>query len=161
MPFNPRIIQTEPAPLDEKGELQLPDDLAVLAEQLSADSQQLADCFPAGGINVAFRSAKGRAFAERKPTKSGNGHRARRVRYVLGSGLVAVALCSAFVLLSASPFGQPERTVPPAAFTSTDHGNAKAVSFAPALLHDVSRPELEGLIDLWQHQSSEVASVSF
>ena len=161
MPFNPRIVPTEPAPLDGQGELQLPDDLAALAEQLSADSRHLANCFPAGAVGIATEPA-----VRTRP-------RTWRVRHMIGGGLIACALSGALVMLTTNPFAQPRRTLPAAAPASTGNRTSAAVtvraansatrdvSFAPTMLNDVSRPELEGLIDLWQQQSTEAASVSF
>jgi hypothetical protein len=46
MPFDPHLIRPDDAPLDESGQLVLPDDLAELAAQLEDDSSRLAACYP-------------------------------------------------------------------------------------------------------------------
>lgn len=46
MPFRPKLIHPEMPPTDEYGDLQLPADLALLAEQLQLDAEYLAGTYP-------------------------------------------------------------------------------------------------------------------
>src|SRR5262245_47543276 len=47
MPFDPKLLHPDEPPLDEHGELQLPDELSALCEQLTADAAHVARCFGA------------------------------------------------------------------------------------------------------------------
>ena len=47
MPFDPRLIHPDDAPLGPDGDLDLPDDLSALAEQLSDDAVHLSARYPA------------------------------------------------------------------------------------------------------------------
>jgi hypothetical protein len=53
MPFDPKLIHQAEAPLNEAGDLQLPDDLLELAAQLGDDAQHLAKVYPAVGRSSA------------------------------------------------------------------------------------------------------------
>ncbi|HEX5105843.1 MAG TPA: hypothetical protein VFV87_18625, partial [Pirellulaceae bacterium] len=47
MPFDPKLIHPDQAPLFPDGEIDLPPDLAALGEQLRDDARHLAACYPA------------------------------------------------------------------------------------------------------------------
>ena len=58
MSFDPKLIHPDEPPLTPAGDIDLPDDLAALAEQLSDDATHLATCYPAdisqraGGVSL-------------------------------------------------------------------------------------------------------------
>ncbi len=47
MPFKPKLIAPDEAPVDEAGELQLPGELVELAQRLTSDADALASAYPA------------------------------------------------------------------------------------------------------------------
>jgi hypothetical protein len=173
MPFDPRLIQPEPPPLDAQGQIDLPDDLAMLAEQLEDDARHLALCYPACG-------------EKRPPISPGIGqaheHRGRRLALILGSGLagslVACSLLAVTIgLFAIRSWRSTSVAVEPAALVAEGNSDSNIdrrtafsleaaeyeanAHWAPAMLRNVSQPELEGLIDLWQNQSPEAATISF
>ena len=52
MRFKPRIIKPENPPLDDDGQLQLPADLQQLGQQLHRDARQLAETYPPATIDL-------------------------------------------------------------------------------------------------------------
>jgi len=53
MPFSRRVIPPDPPPVDDSGELLLPDELLALGEQLRNEAAALAQQFPASGRQPA------------------------------------------------------------------------------------------------------------
>lgn len=109
MRFNPRVIEAGGAPLDEEGELCLPDDLRSLAEQLHLDAAHLASCYP------AETPAEAAAVAQHRTLKTADGDANRGVwrrRLALtGAGLVSLSLLGALAVLHidrASTVGRQE-----------------------------------------------------
>lgn len=185
MPFDPRLIPPEPPPLDPDGEISLPDDLALLAEQLADDAQHLARCYPPAGEEMPSIPPKFGPAHE---------HRGRQLALILGSGLACSLLVVALGLFAARTWHLPSLAGDPATVAAeasdsrhprdADRHLALAAEPAahevaaqemaahevaaramepewPLLLRNVSQPELEGLIDLWQDQSPAAATVSF
>ncbi|HUE72590.1 MAG TPA: hypothetical protein VMP01_17020 [Pirellulaceae bacterium] len=155
---------------ERDGELELPDDLAAMAEQLSDDAQRLAACYPPQYGPVREVAA---AVASVVPRRE----RALRTAWFVGSvgsGLVALGFLVAFVLHGSQ---QPRAEIPAVAAGANDAGNQArddaASSLAvvpdasareltlPAVSSDASPPltpailqrgvtgaEMEGLMDL-------------
>jgi hypothetical protein len=104
--FKPHIIQADEAPLDEDGELLLPDDLASLGGQLSAESSQLAACYPPADEREATTGAApaarlagtlpGDPKTSRKKGPPQGTHWRRRLA-LWSAGLVSLALLLALV----------------------------------------------------------------
>lgn len=155
---------------ERNGELELPDDLAAMAEQLSDDAHRLAACYPPQYGPVREVAA---AVASVSPRRE----RALRTAWLLGSvgsGLVALGLLVAFALNGNQ---QPPTEIPTVATGANDAANkslddaASSLAVAPdasardltvpAVSSDAAPPltpavlqrgvtgaEMEGLMDL-------------
>lgn len=151
MRFDPKLIHPEDPPLAADGELELPADLAALAEQLGDDAAHLASRFPA-------------ARTEDRVTTRSAGHSTALSYWkfaLVGSSLAALLL--AVAVWQMQP-GQP--TV-----------NRTAVATSPLPIHtpslasptavdtvslaDLSAPELEALLDMLDRDPNRVTSISF
>ena len=157
--FDPKLVPPAEAPLDAHGEIDLPDDLLELASQLRDDATYLAAAFPAAA------PAK---LAE--PVT-------RRHGWTRWTGIGAAVAAALVLMLSLAyrPAGRPVETASPATAPPTNvHRVAVAEAHAPAprepvpattgpriqrlpwapipALIEVSGPELEGLLDLWQNE---------
>jgi hypothetical protein len=172
MPFDPKLIHPDEPPLTPAGELNLPADLAALAEQLGDDAQHLAGCYPA---DAALR-AEGVS-----PLRKSSSSQPRRTlaAIVLASGVTLasvalVGLAIAFGLMQ-DEAGQPTRhslvqtpTSPPGTASPAAEPVVapRVVSPGPApttlSLGELSGPELEALLDLWPSKDQKsAASISF
>jgi hypothetical protein len=150
MPFDPKLIQPDDAPLLPNGEIDLPADLAALGEQLRDDAAHLATRYP--------------ATVQASPLS------VRRLRWskisVLLTSVAATVLAGAVAMqlplhrkatpkLAETPklSESPQRGSPalaPAAIPAPVAGSPTAVS-----LTELSGPELEALMDLWQRSETE------
>lgn len=168
MPFDPRLITPDDAPLDAHGEIDLPDDLAELAAQLCDDAAHLSACYPARSLHHESPTA---AEVVSAPSRAFN-RTSRMRRALLASCAVAAALAVA-VGIGYLPRQQDEvaRAKPlvatEVAATSALDATSEASVSAPAAspspriqrlpwaptpaIGEVSGPELEGLLDLWQN----------
>jgi hypothetical protein len=170
VPFDPKLIQPEDAPLDAIGELDLPDDLLELASQLRDDANYLAERYPAERSELPLRE-------QLSPFPS-------RVRYwwVAGAAAAMVAvLASAYRPASLIPqatrtvsdagsvaasdvtASQPGPIVATAEPTTSPAGESRIqrLPWAPeSVVPTVSGPELEGLLDLWQNDGQELEPIS-
>jgi len=165
MPFDPKIVPPDPSPWDDGADLELPDDLAALGEQLRDDAAYLAERYPARRDVAAAGTAR-RAAAARRP---------RRM-------WLAAASAAAIVLLLAGSFTawrwvsrqspgdnvtagvpvtapsaevQPEGETPRATHptpVSNDVPAAVLPTVPAVFLQNVSGPELEGMLDLMEHE---------
>jgi len=176
-----RVIPLEQAPTDNAGELELPDELAELADQLQRDAAHLAVCYPGPGKRVGDRTM-------------GHGHRqGRRLRWLVAGGVAACVLLSFAVARwngnPAAPIHSPVRTNAtntPAAgstnqlaqnpspfaessaalFDNAEHATSdlpseEADTVVPVMfLRNVSGPELEALLDMWDSDSSPGSNIS-
>jgi hypothetical protein len=150
MPFDPKLIQPDDAPLLPSGEIDLPADLAALGEQLRDDAQHLAQRYPAAATGAGVALASGR-----RPWK--------KIVVLAGSGL-ATALAVVVAVQVIGPLGRQNQTTMAPAHNALEH--APAVTAAPVAsvpgagspatisLTELSGPELEALIDLWQREPS-------
>jgi hypothetical protein len=151
MRFDPKLIHPEEAPLAADGELELPADLAALAEQLGDDAAHLAASFPA-------------ARTERNVTTRRVGQSSARSywRYALvGSSLAALLL--AVAVWQMQP-GQPvvnRTTVATSPLPIHTPALASPTAVDAVSLADLSAPELEALLDMLDRDPNRVTSISF
>ncbi|MFN0022180.1 MAG: hypothetical protein ACKVP0_28355 [Pirellulaceae bacterium] len=165
MPFDPKLIREDESNF-EVGDLKLPDDLALMAEQLGDDAARLAATYPPPMPKVLAVSRQESA-AQSSP---------RRNTWLLRS-LAGTALAAGLVTISlvASNSYQPQNAnhslpaVAPSAIDSLVVHEAPAPKSSPqkipvtpaSWLVDTSGPELEALMDLWEQDPPAVRSLSF
>ena len=173
MPFKPHLIHPEEPPLTPDGELELPADLAALAEQLGDDARHLAARYPATHGPLACRPLAPRAEASQVNLAAGTAgpRRWSKAAVLAGSSLATVLVC----LFAIQQFGSDSKPGPsalaarpaaPAALTQPALAPAAAIgvpSFGPTIsLGELSGPELEAVFDLWQRgQDDENQSIAF
>jgi hypothetical protein len=163
MPFDPRLIHPDDAPLGADGDLDLPDDLSALAEQLSEDAAHLSARYPASREPQVAIAAELVVSAERIKRRAW-----RRSAFLVGAGLASVAAIGLTVAMFSqrselSP--RPEFVKSPSAASPREVLDAVPVSYpAPSStalsLGELSGPEREALFDLLQRDSTR-GSVSF
>lgn len=157
--FDPKLVSPAEAPLDAHGEIDLPDDLLELASQLRDDAAYLAAQFPAGAPTIAAEPVT----------------RRRGWTRFVGIGAAVAAALVLMISLAYRPAVGPVETASPAiAPPANTHRVAAVEPHAPAsresvpaasgpriqrlpwaptpALNEVSGPELEGLLDLWQNE---------
>ena len=153
MPFDPKLIHAEEPPLTAAGELDLPADLAALAQQLGDDAANLAAKYPAAAARPAIASADQRgAF--------------KYAAYILAGTAVAASL---FAVLTWQSFPQSPTqgmtAAPTLAPTLVPSLSATDASSRPkrenVSLVDLSGPELEALFDLLDREPGRAGEVSF
>lgn len=162
MPFDPKLIREEDANFE--GDLQLPDDLALMAQQLGDDATRLAACYPPPVPSVL---ATVRHVAPRQKNAW------------LMRSLAGIALTTGLVTISLLAWNSRQQqdanhALPAAAATLPASGslivhegpaarnNLPTVPVTPASwLGDTSGPELEALMDLWEKDQPAVRSLSF
>ena len=164
MPFDPKLIQPDDAPLLPSGEIDLPPDLAALGEQLRDDALHLAARYQPG-------SAIGRELVEQASASGARSRTWKKIAVLAASGL-ATMLAGVFAVqmfgtpqanpgVAVAPVVPQENPSEPAAVPtalSTSIGSPPMVS-----LTELSGPELEALLDLWQREpgQAEGTGVSF
>jgi hypothetical protein len=114
MRFDPRLIHPDDPPERADGELELPDHLAALAEQLADDAAHLASRFPVTApvpVDLAARLAREAEVVKR----AGQTRRARLIAWLSVATLAAVAVSTGIVTLSARNRAQAPRQVSQAA----------------------------------------------
>ena len=150
MRFDPKLIHLDEPPLNLDGELNLPADLAALAEQLSDDAAHLAAQYPAAR-ELRPRVGRSRASSYK--------------RYIL-LGSTLAALLIAVVVWQSMP-GQPAANLstsarsPVVAMPSHSPAIAAPAANDTVSLADLSGPELEALVDMLAHDPHRVTSISF
>jgi hypothetical protein len=155
MPFDPKIIRENDADLDATADLQLPADLALMAEQLGDDAARLAACYPPP-VPAAIQPAAHLATPN-----------SRRMGYWLSRSLAGTALAMALVAISlVAPKAYRPRPgnnfLPAAVHEVPSPPNSVRVPVTTASwLGDTTGPELEALMDLWAQENREKASLSF
>lgn len=151
MPFDPKLIHAEEPPLTSAGELDLPADLAALAQQLGDDAAHLAAKYPAGVVKAQIATAGVR----------GNW---KYARYAVAATAVAAVL---FAVLTWQSFPRtPATTSVPAIAPMTLPSLSATRAVAPpqrenVSLVDLSGPELEALFDLLDREPGRAREVSF
>jgi hypothetical protein len=168
MPFDPRIVHPDEPPLLPDGELDLPTDLAALAEQLGDDAAHLSACYPADRAPQV-------ALAAELVQSAGRIKRQHwfRSAAVVGTGLATVAALGISLIIAAqqtpqtnrprqpvavAPFAAPDAALPSETFPVS----AATTSAGPTLsVGELSGPELEALLDLLDNEPRSMASISF
>jgi len=164
--------------LDEAGEVMLPDDLAALGDRLRHDADVLAAQYPAREIND-----DGRVPLPRPGRKSAAARRYWLATATVAGVLLAVAVWPSMnrLMRHSSDMGtlvteSPSRNIdngsspPPTAHSigvinadvqPVDYSSDRSIQGTPAVfLQDVSGPELEGLLDLWEQEPAAASGVS-
>ncbi len=170
-PFDPRLIHPEDAPLRLDGDLDLPADLAALAEQLADDAAHLSARYPANREPQVALAAELVDSAER--IKSAGERRRtswRQVALIAGAGLASVAAVVFALSMATRPTDGP-RAVDLVAAPATSAREAElaptsaSASLVPTntsvSLGELSAPEMEALFDLLQRDADRTSSVSF
>jgi hypothetical protein len=157
--FDPHYIPGEDAPLTASGEIDLPDDLLELASQLRDDAAYLADKYPAVGVQALA--------CEPKKEDSLKAGLQRRVRWLAAIGCIAAALLiavgvsyltdprapdnvAATPTVSVAPVATADIIIDPPAVPGGPRIGRLPWAPRPAI-GEVTGPELEGLLDLWQN----------
>jgi hypothetical protein len=161
MSFDSRLIQPDDAPLRGDGEIDLPADLAALGEQLRDDALHLAQRYPAGAELSAMRPEP--ASATRVQARSW-----KKVAVLAASALATVLAGVVAVELMNSPRGNPHVAIvpanPDAKLVEPAIAAPAAIAAPPTIsLTELSGPELEALLDLWQREPARAdgTGVSF
>lgn len=183
MRFRHRVIPPDQPPMDEAGDVVLSDDLTALGERLRNEADMLAAQYPASSNDEDMRYQAARPDA--KPIRARRYWYATAAVASLLLALAAWPLVNGLVqhssnthaLVTESPSGSsPSRIVEDKAspagsshsvgVTNVDmqpadyHGERSIESTPAVFLQDVSGPELEGLLDLWEREQSATSSVS-
>jgi hypothetical protein len=174
MPFDPKLIQPDDAPLLPGGELDLPADLALLAEQLGEDAAHLAARYPADRAPAVALSAELIESAARIKR-----HSRMRVAWIAAASLASVAVLTISVAIALQNQGEvaptrgtlaasPATTNPAPAAEAPElvslpgpHAAAGTLSPGTLSLGELSGPELEALLDLLSAEPKSAASISF
>jgi hypothetical protein len=163
MPFDPRLIHPDEPPLRPDGELDLPADLAALAEQLGDDAAHLSACYPADRAPQVALAAELVQSAGRIKRQ----HWFRSVA-VIGTGLATVAALGISLIIAAQQTPKTNRPRQPVAIApnsvpdSTSPSESFPVSTSATLsVGELSGPELEALLDLLDNEPRSMASISF
>jgi hypothetical protein len=121
MRFDSRLIHPDDPPQRADGELDLPDHLASLAEQLTEDAAHLALNYPAESPALLSLAAKLACEAE-TVKRAGQARRARLIAWLSVATVAAVAVSTSIVILSP---GNPTQ-VPRQVSQSADAAQAEA-----------------------------------
>ncbi len=163
MPFDPRLIHPDEPPLRSDGELDLPADLAALAEQLGDDAAHLSARYPADRTPQV-------ALAAELVQSAGRIKRQHwfRSAAVVGTGLATVAALGISLIIAArqspqtNPPRQPVAVAPIATSGTASPSESFPVSTSATLsVGELSGPELEALLDLLDNEPRSMASISF
>lgn len=145
MPFDPKLIPADEAPLTANGEINLPDELAALAEQLRDDSAHLVAVYPASP-----------AVGRQQPATASRKNQYAAAATVAGTTLAAFLAGLVILWQGGKPLPVTTGSAPqPPELVSTSAPPVTTIS-----LTELSSPELEALLDLIQRQP-ETVSVSF
>jgi len=168
MPFDPSLIHPDDAPLRADGDLDLPDDLSVLAEQLADDAAHLSARYPADRELQVALAADLIQSAERIKRRSW-----RSAAFVAGAALASLAAIGLTLSMWAAANNRPTTTDlatspdVPASATLPDElpallpGSLAAPSPTALSLGELSAPEMEALFDLLQRDPNHASSISF
>jgi hypothetical protein len=168
MPIDPRLIHPDDAPLRADGNLDLPDDLSALAEQLADDAAHLSARYPADREPQVALAAELVRSAERIKRRAW-----RPAMFIAGATLASVAAMGLTLSLLAPRHEQNHATdlvsspiVRSAATAPFEPSATMPVSFpvpSPTALSlgELSAPEMEALLDLLQRDPNRASSISF
>lgn len=183
MRFRHRVIPPEQPPLDEAGDIELSEDLLALGDRLRHDADVLATRYPACVSDEDAEFETGRLDGNSRHPR-----RYRYTVRAVAGLLLAVACWPAVSRLvqqtqdsrrlvtesspESSPSGsvdqhRPPSPVPPSIdvpnmdVNPAGYHSKGTIDGTPAVfLQEVSGPELEGLLDLWEEENSTASSVS-
>jgi hypothetical protein len=134
MRFDPKLIHVEEPPLAANGDLNLPPDLAALAEQLSDDANHLAALYPAISDTPTRSVSEGFGRQHVQP-------RHRTTAFIAAAFAASLA---GFVVYWQSPQLTPQKDFPtPSHFITSTSPSETTIS-----LTELSSPELEAFLDL-------------
>ena len=164
MPFDPNIVREEDAGFE--GDLKLPDDLALMAEQLGDDATRLAATYPP----PVPRSRTEHCSVPRPAPHRTSWLTRSLAGTALAAGLVTISLVASNsyrpqdanhpLPATASPVSRA-LVVNEKASTPTSTEPQKIPVTPASWLGDTSGPELEALMDLWEQDQPTVRSLSF
>ena len=158
MPFDPKLVRGADAPLRADGEIELPDELTALADQLRDDAALLAATYPGSGVDYANQSVDYRSASPQSTPDPFSFASRATLRFLSATAAILVVSLTTALLFWRSPDSRPSihnlQTEQSAEFTSTSPPTT-TVS-----LTDLSSPELEALLDLVERQPDTI-SVSF
>jgi hypothetical protein len=162
MPFDPKLIQAEEPPLAANGDLNLPPDLAVLAEQLRDDAAHLAAAYPAI-TNTPTRSVSEGIFTQARSASEGPSRRHLQIRRPTALIASTIAATLAVLLAGLAVFWHaPEATLQKHSPTPSTHFITSAAhSDTTISLTELSSPELEAFLDLMERSPDNALRVSF
>lgn len=164
MPFDPKLVHDDD--VNFEGDLQLPDELALMAEQLGDDAARLAASYPPP-LPATLTVSRQNSIL---PSRDSSWVVRSLVGTALAAGLVTISLVA---LNSSQPRDANHADLAvdnplPAAGAMVVHdvpanrNNQPLVPVTPASwLGDTSGPELEALMDLWEQDQPAVRSLSF
>ena len=165
MPFDPNIIREEDAGFE--GDLKLPDDLALMGEQLGDDAARLAATYPPPVPAVLAAVSRREKAAQTRRTSWLTRSLAGTA---LAAGLVTISLVASNsyrpqnanhpLPAAASPVSRA-LVVNEKAPTPTGSQPQKIPVTPASWLGDTSGPELEALMDLWEQDQPAAGSLSF
>jgi hypothetical protein len=147
MPFDPKLIHADEPPLAANGELNLPSDLAGLAEQLRDDAAHLSAAYPP-------------TIAAHSPLLRSNQTRRTAALIASASAASLAALLAGFVVFWQRPESIPQKHSPVPS-TPSHLVTSTAASETVISLTELSSPELEALIDLMERSPDNAVRVSF
>lgn len=176
MPFDPKLFRDDDANFE--GDLKLPDDLALMAEQLGDDANRLAALYPPPLPAVLAVSRPKTATPSRRSSWL--------TRSLAGTALAVGLVTLSLVVMNTSRQSNGEKPVPAGRLGIVDENGGKglrphrpAYAGRPPLAHespspsrqvpvtpaswlgDASGPELEALMDLWEQDQPAIRSLSF
>ena len=148
MPFDPRLVPEETAPINDDHEIALDGQLEALADQLRNEAEVLAKAYPGSHTN----SADSVAAATTSPSMW---------RGILAASVALAPIVAGLVFFSTLSSHRPaasgtvgaidqatERANRMATFPSVAPYRLTPTQLTPALVPDVSSPELEGVLDV-------------
>jgi len=159
-------MQVDPRTLIDDTEL--PDDLAALAGQLKGEAEELAECYPAGKIHPVLKEVLAVQLKENDRT--------RRFRSGIVAAMVPLLILfgSAALLFTLQSGGGPAEAGKSASTKSANSSAPTTVVSTPTVQNeeaprelttefgrDLSGPEVEGLIDIWDRDKTVIRRVSF
>lgn len=155
------LIRPDDPPWDEHSELKLPNDLALLAEQLGDDAERLAEQYPAESLSPALMSGTPGPLVR------------HNIRWIGLAAAVLVVVVAGWTTVETMVPGdrvrarvrdverqdrlQASGSLPGIKLNTAEPSHR----FSPALrVPDLTGPELEGVLDLLEHESDELAELS-
>jgi len=161
MRFDPKIVDDGESEFDDSLELELPDDLAALGRHLESDAADLARRYPCDENTIPGRSARSNVR--------------RRLAWTAAAVAVILLTVTAGPLWRSvleSPTAVEEMSVAdhysnvaPSVVVHEPEPTGELLDTVPVLypatfLQDVSGPELEGVLDLIEHEATDEEGLS-